>query len=336
MPRWRNGRRSGLKIRRGRPHGGSSPPLGTIIIALALDFIFGDPAWKWHPVRVLGNLATRIEPLCRALPFRARVQGVIFLSLTLTIYLMPIIFILFAAANSNFVFIISAGIMIYFALGGTCLAREVSDVAYALRQDGIEAGRRCVAMLVSRDACSMGESGVISSAIETLAENFSDSACATLFYAALGGPVFAWLHRITNTLDAMVGYKTPEYKDFGWASAKFDDILNFLPARISALITALAAPSVKGSVRMTLDVVRMYGAALSSPNSGYPIAAFAGALRITLCGPVSYSGAITEKPFIGSGSRPDLIHLMSAIHLYWNAYALMSILALLFVGVMNL
>lgn len=311
-------------------------PFYPIIIALTLDFIIGDPVFKWHPVRMLGNLVVRIEALCRALPFRAKIQGVFFLILTLSVYLTPIILVLLITSGSSVISVMINGLIIYFALGGTCLAREVSDVVYALELDGLDAGRKKIAMLVSRDVDKMDESGVVSSAIETLAENFCDSACATLFYAALGGSVLVWLHRITNTLDAMVGYKTSEYKDFGWASAKFDDILNFLPARLSAFVIALSACSVKGSVQMTLDVVRTDGAVLSSPNSGYPIAAFAGALQIKLCGPVSYFGVVVEKPYIGYGSRPDLIHIMSAIHLYWNAYALMSMLALFFGGVMNI
>ena len=311
-------------------------PFYPIIIALMLDFILGDPAFKWHPVRILGSLAVRIEALCRALPFRAKIQGVFFLVLTLIVYLTPIVLILLISSASSLLSALLNGVIIYFALGGTCLAREVSDVVYALEDGGLDAGRKKIAMLVSRDVDNMDESGVISSAIETLSENFCDSACATLFYAALGGSVLVWLHRITNTLDAMVGYKSSEYRDFGWASAKFDDILNFLPARISAFVIALSAPSVKGSAAMTLEVVRTDGAVLSSPNSGYPIAAFAGALQIKLCGPVSYFGVVTEKPFIGYGSRPDLIHIMSAVHLYWNAYALMSMLALLFGGVMNI
>ncbi len=313
-----------------------SHTLFIIVIALTLDFILADPNLKWHPVRILGNLALSTEKICRALPIRARAQGVCFLLLTLTLSLIPIALILYITSYSSALFILSGGSLLYFALGGTCLAREVGNVAYAIRQEGLDAGRRKVAMLVSRDVDSMDEADVISSAIETLSENFNDSACATLFYAALGGPIFAWLHRVTNTLDAMVGYKTEEYIDFGWASAKFDDILNFLPARISALLTALVSASVNGSVRMTMDVIQMDGASLASPNSGYPIAAFAGALRVSLCGPVSYFGVVKEKPFIGVGSRPDLIHLMSALHLYWNSYALAAMLALIIGGVMSI
>jgi adenosylcobinamide-phosphate synthase len=122
----------------------------------------------------------------------------------------------------------------------------------------------------------------------------------------------------------MVGYKTEEYKDFGWASAKFDDLVNFIPARVTALLVALISPTVQGDVSSTIEQIRAGGASLPSPNSGYPIAAFAGALGVKLCGPTSYFGVVKEKPFIGVGHRPGIMDLMNAISLYWNAYAFAS------------
>lgn len=301
----------------------------SILIALILDYTMGDPAWSWHPVRMLGHLISWLEPLCRRLPMKPKAQGTVFLLLTLAISLMPVGAILSLSLFLQGPFLIAAeSLMIYFALGGTCLAREVAGVAYALNEDGLAGGRERIRMLVSRDTKQMSESDVVSSAIETLAENFSDSACATLLYAALGGPALAWIHRISNTLDAMVGYMTPEYKEFGWASAKFDDLLNFIPSRLSAFLIALVSPSVDGNIRLTLEQIQSDGRALPSPNSGYPIAAFAGALRTRLCGPTYYFGTLKDKPYIGIGVRPDLMDLMSSLGLYWNAYALTSLVAI--------
>lgn len=306
-----------------------------IAIALVLDFILGDPAWKWHPVRLFGNFAAQVETTCRKLPLHPSVQGFLFFILTVFLSGTPIaLFIFFTPSNNPFA-LLARGIVIYFALGGTCLVREVSAVGDVLCESGLEGGRRKIAMLVSRDVAEMDEHDVISSSIETLAENFSDSACATLFYAALGGPLLAWIHRMANTLDAMVGYKTPEYREFGFVSARFDDIMNLLPARISALLIALVSPTVKGNFRMTYERARAEGNALSSPNAGYPIAAFAGALQIRLCGPTRYFGVLSEKPFIGFGKRPDSTHLKQATQLYWNAYALASVLAILLGGIVN-
>ena len=306
-----------------------------VVLALVLDFILGDPSVWWHPVRVHGHAIVRLEKFSRKLPLSPKAQGVCFLVFNLLVVLAPVSF-LFIAGGDGALGVLVGGLLIYFALGGTCLAREVAQVGYSLGYGGLEEGRARVRMLVSRDTEHMEESDVVSSAIETLAENFSDSACATLFYAALGGPVLAWLHRTANTLDAMVGYRTPQYEDFGWASARFDDLLNYLPARISAFLVALVAPSVGGDVRVTLDRVRNDGASLSSPNSGYPIAAFAGALGIVLCGPTYYFGERKKKPYIGVGARPGTIDLMSALSLYWNAYALTSVLSLCLAGLMTL
>ncbi|MDR3322456.1 MAG: adenosylcobinamide-phosphate synthase CbiB [Synergistaceae bacterium] len=304
-----------------------------IVIALLLDFVLGDPAWGWHPVRVLGRVIGTAEIVCREIPVGARAQGGIFLLINMIVLIVPLAFLLAIVSFSSVLLAVLEGVAIYFALGGTCLARDVSEVARALYRYGLGEGRARLRMLVSRDVDGMGEEDIASSAIETLAENFSDSACATLFYAALGGPILAWIHRVANTLDAMVGYRTEEYVDFGWASAKFDDIVNFLPARITALLTALVSQTVGGSARRVLDRAAEQGSALESPNSGYPIAAFAGALGVKLCGPARYFGELKEKPFIGEGPRPGVMDLMNALCLYWNVYALAAVLAVFLAGV---
>lgn len=303
-----------------------------IVIALVLDFSLGDPAWPWHPVRLLGHLIDRLEAVCRGLPLDEREQGFVFLFFNLVAVLLPMALLLAFLREYPWTHHIVSGILIYFALGGTCLAREVARVSEALARGGIEAGRRGVAMLVSRDTDAMEAEDIVSSAIETLAENFSDSAVATLLYAALGGPLLAWTHRVANTLDAMVGYTTPEYLAFGYASAKFDDVAGFLPARISALLIAAAAPSVAASPLEALSCARLDGRALPSPNSGYPIAAFAGALRVKLCGPTSYFGEWKDKPYIGHGERPAAMDLCRSLALYWNAYAAAAACALLLAG----
>ena len=299
----------------------------SLVIALILDFIFGDPPGDWHPVKLLGRGIDLVESYCRTLPVRPATQGFVYVAFNMA-FLIPIAALCFAASFLGSLGVLINGVLIYFALGGTCLAREVGGVLYALSRGSVpEAGKR-LRMLVSRDVDEMGKTEIASSAIETLSENFGDSAVATLLYAAIGGPVLAWVHRISNTLDSMAGYKTKEYVDFGYASAKLDDILNYIPSRLSALIIALASGTAEGNFRETLRVVLDSGGALASPNSGYPIAAFAGALRVKLCGPASYFGEIRDKPFIGKGSRPGFSDLGRAMTLYWNSYALASALAL--------
>jgi adenosylcobinamide-phosphate synthase len=300
-----------------------------IAIALALDFILGDPPSEWHPVRVLGRQIDFLEAYCRTLPVNPRTQGCVFLALNMFLFLLPIALISFAFSFIAPLGVLVNGVLIYFAMGGTCLAREIGVIADSLSRSSVFEAREKLSGLVSRDVGSMDEAGIASSAIETLSENFSDSAVATLLYAAVGGPVLAWIHRISNTLDAMAGYKTEAYIDFGYASAKLDDILNFIPSRVSAVVVALASKSCGGNLRETLKCALDCGSALDSPNAGYPIAAFAGALNVRLCGPTSYFGVMRNKPYIGSGARPDLSDLCRAIPLYWNSYALASVLSFL-------
>jgi adenosylcobinamide-phosphate synthase len=244
----------------------------------------------------------------------------VFAALNIVIFIVPVILISMIFSHAGNLKSIADGILTYFTIGGTCLAREVGDLSDALESGGTTAGGEKLRLLVSRDVDSMQETDVVSSAIETLSENFSDSAVAALLYAAAGGPVLAWVHRISNTLDAMVGYTTEKYADFGYVSAKLDDTLNFIPARMSVLIVALASYP-RGTTK-ALKCALTQGNMLSSPNSGYPIAAFAGALGVKLCGPVSYFGVVKEKPFIGDGPRPDKSSLKRALILYWNSYAL--------------
>jgi len=300
----------------------------SLVIALILDLIFGDPPGNWHPVKLLGRQIDLVESYCRTLPVSSTTQGCVYVAFNM-LFIIPIAVICFAASFLGPLGILMNGVLIYFALGGTCLAREVGTVADALALGSVPEARGRLRMLVSRDVDEMGETEIASSAIETLSENFSDSAAATLLYAAIGGPVLAWIHRVSNTLDAMAGYKTEEYADFGFASAKLDDILNFIPSRLSALIIALTSKTAGGNFRETIRAVMDCGGSLASPNAGYPIAAFAGALRVKLCGPASYFGEMRDKPFIGQGRCPDLQDLGRAMSLYWNSYALFSVLSLL-------
>jgi adenosylcobinamide-phosphate synthase len=298
-------------------------------IAVGLDLALGDPQWRFHPVRLHGALIFRLELVCRALPMPPRAQGAVFLVLNLLICAAIVSALIFIFPSGSVSRAAAEGLAIYFALGGTCLVREVSAVCRDLRANGLEAGKEGIRLLVSRDVSHMTHTDVISAAIETLAENFSDSACATLLCAAMGGPLLAWIHRASNTLDAMIGYRTEGYADFGWASARFDDVMNFIPARVSALLISLAAPSAGGSPGRSLRTALSDGGALESPNAGYPMAAFAGALGISICGPAYYFGELKDKPFIGSGPRPDERDVPGSIGLFWNSYALAFAVSLL-------
>jgi adenosylcobinamide-phosphate synthase len=297
-----------------------------LLFALVLDFLAGDPQFSAHPVRLLGSFAARAEDVCRLLPFPERVQGGFFVGLVLAATLLPVSLITFLFWDAPMGFLVE-GLLIWGALGGTSLAREVAAVAAPLAAGDLEAARLRLKMLVSRDVEGMTEEKIASSALETLSENLSDAAVATLLYAALAGPLGAWIHRTLNTLDAMVGYRTPKYAEFGRAAARLDDLLNLLPARLTALLISLAAPSAGGSRADAWRCAREDGPTLESPNAGWPMAALAGALTVSLGGPTSYFGEIREKPVLGLGPRPLPEDLARGLALYWASYALAGALA---------
>ncbi len=155
-------------------------------------------------------------------------------------------------------------------------------------------------MIVGRDTAELDEQGITRAVVETVAENTSDGVIAPLFYLALGGPALALAYKAVNTLDSMVGYKNTAYKNFGWAAAKLDDLANFIPARISAVLLSLAAWCLPGASGMNAFRISLRdGRKHASPNSGYPEAAVAGALGLRLGGPSVYGGVVLDKPFIG-------------------------------------
>lgn len=305
-----------------------------LLLALVLDFLFGDPRWPFHPVRLIGHAASVLERSCRRLPLPERMQGLAFVVAVEGAVLVPLGSALLVNSRLPLPWLFE-GVALFFALGGSSLGREVRRVAQALEAQGLDGARKTLSFLVSRDTEVLTEEGVVSSALETLSENFSDALAATLLYAVLGGPLLAWLHRTANTLDAMVGYKTERYRHFGWASARFDDLLGWMPARLSAALIALSAPLVGGGTQESWFTALQGGPKLESPNAGFPMAAFAGALNRSLCGPVSYFGAVREKPFLGSGPRPDRNDLERGLTLYWGASLLLALLALLAGGLLS-
>ncbi len=206
----------------------------------------------------------------------------------------------------------------------TLAARSLRDAATAvaarLEEKNLAGARIAVGHLVGRDTAMLDKRGVARAAIESVAENASDGVVAPLLYLALGGPALAMAYRAVNTLDSMVGYRSEQYRDLGWASARLDDVLNFVPARLTGLLLAGAAWVVTGRGEEALSTMRRDGRKHASPNSGIPEAAMAGALGVRLGGPNFYGGVRIERPTIGDGpseAGPDAIH--SAIRLLYLA-----------------
>ncbi len=221
--------------------------------------------------------------------------------------------------------------MCYTILATKSLKTESMKVAEALQTDGLEAGRKAVSMIVGRDTQNLTETGVVKAAVETVAENTSDGILAPMFYMAIGGPVLGYFYKAVNTMDSMVGYKNDKYLYFGRAAAKFDDVMNFIPARLSALLMILAAPLVKLDGASAWKIFKRDRLNHASPNSAQTEAVMAGALQVQLAGDAWYFGKKHEKPTIGDAVRPVEIEDIARANKLLYAASLLGML--LFCGI---
>jgi len=291
-------------------------PASTIIIyAFLLDLAIGDPAWLPHPVRIIGKGIAGMEKFLRTRFDRSNEKAA-GIALVVSI-VVPVFVVMYAAQEALYSFSSSwtaiAGTIILIYLTSTTLAlRELvassKQVINAVRDGALEDARKYLSMIVGRDTERLAEKGVLRATIETLAENLSDGFIAPLFYFILGGLPLAMAYKAVNTLDSMVGYKNERYLRFGWAAAKLDDVANYIPARIAGLCIVVsvflyaAAMDFRKTLSASSRALRIMlrdGGNHSSPNSGVPEAAMAGALGVMLGGPSTYGGVLVEKPFIG-------------------------------------
>jgi adenosylcobinamide-phosphate synthase len=201
------------------------------------------------------------------------------------------------------------------------LDEHVAAVAQALETQGLEAGRRAVSMIVGRNTAVLDEAGVARAAIESLAENFSDGVVAPLFWTAVGGLPGGVLYKAANTADSMIGHRTKRHEAFGWAAARFDDLINLPASRLTALFLLVAASLMPGaSAREGWQALRRDAGLHRSPNAGWPEAAMAGALGLRLAGPRVYGTELTQDAFMGAGrAEATAADIRSALHLYRRA-----------------
>jgi len=298
-----------------------------ISLAYVLDLIFGDPVWFPHPVKIIGWIIVRLEKLLRNVFTSARTGGVM-LALLVSggTYLSVFLLVRFAfSIHYYFGFCVSA-FLIYTTLSVKGLANEAGIVLKQLGKPNLDSARRQLSKMVGRDTHNLGKEEIARATIESVAENTSDGVIAPLFYAFIGGVPLAFAYKAINTLDSMIGYKNQSYKEFGWASAKLDDIANFIPARISGALILLAALAFKRDWRSSLKILFRDGRKHPSPNSGIPEAAVAGALGIQLGGISYYGGIISHKPFIGEPKEClQSWHIKGAISLMHIASVLMLV-----------
>jgi adenosylcobinamide-phosphate synthase len=268
--------------------------------AFLLDLLFNDPVRFPHPIRWMGKAIERTEPIFRKLPVHLIVSGALFcLTLVSTTWILGWLTVRCAYTfSAKFGWFLEC-VLLWYCISAGSLAESSGHVVKQLLHHGIEPGRKAVSMIVGRDTRTLDESGVLRAALETTAENFVDGVLAPLFYYTIGGIPLALAYKMINTLDSMVGYRDPAYIHFGKASARLDDIANWIPARMSVGFIAVAAQILNHRGKDALRTALQEGAAHLSPNSGRPEAAFAGALHVRLNGPNVYHGIVVEKPYIG-------------------------------------
>ena len=215
----------------------------------------------------------------------------------------------------------------FVALGGTSLTRTGARMADLLSRDDVGAARQLLPSLCGRDPAALDSDGLARAAVESVAENTSDAHVAPLLWAAAGGAPALLLYRGANTLDAMIGHRSPRYQRFGWAAARFDDALNFVAARVTGLLVAICAPVVGGSPAGALRAWRRDAVRHPSPNAGVVEAAFAGALGVRLGGPTQYAHQLEIRPALGDGPAPQISDLDRAVRLSRAVQVVSAVLA---------
>ena len=285
-------------------------------LGFLLDLILGDPYWLPHPIRLIGNLIVALEKRFLSKETKGkehkekekseRRRGTLLVFIVLSVTFAVTAFLVIGTYLLHpYLGVAVETIMTYQILAVKCLKVESMKVYQSLTKEGIEEARKAVAMIVGRDTAVLDGTGVAKAAIETVAENTSDGVIAPMLYTALGGPVLGFLYKAVNTMDSMVGYKNEKYLHFGRAAAKLDDVMNFLPARISALLmVGTAFISGKGyNGKQAWRIWRRDNRKHASPNSAQTESVCAGALGIQLAGDASYFGKVVKKPYIGDPTR---------------------------------
>ena len=298
-----------------------------LLIGWMLDLLLGDPAWLPHPVVGFGKMIAygehRLNKGCHRKAKGAVMAVVLIISVLVTtawirhcLYLLPSLF-----GEGIGVGLLFDSLLVFCCLAGTTLIREVRQVFLVLDRS-LEDGRKQVARIVGRDTSALSAQEVRTAALETLAENLSDGVIAPLFWYALLGVPGMVAYKMVNTLDSMIGYKTDRYKDFGCWAAHIDDIANYIPARLTALLMVVVA----GKPQLA-SFVWKNGRRHASPNSGYPEAALAGILNCRFGGPHHYFGQLFDKPYIGTNDRPlTTADMKTAVRVNRTAEILMVLL----------
>lgn len=300
-----------------------------IAIAFAMDAVLGDPQWIPHPVRIIGAFAARLEQPTRSLFRNAFVAGLILWLVVLAVVGGIAGGILFVAYRIHPLAGDMAGIiLLYFGIGCRDLLDHSRRVYQPLTANDLPEARRRIGMLVGRDTANLDQAGIVRATVESIAESLVDGVTAPIFFAVLGGPVGMWLYKAVNTLDSMFGHKDRRYILLGRTSAKIDDAANYIPARLTAPLVAMAAYFTGGNARASLRILQRDGRKHPSPNAGLCEAAFAGAMEIQLGGLNYYDGQPEHLPTLGDDKQPLTAHHIRQANLLMVATALLFLILL--------
>ncbi len=282
--------------------------LGALCLGFLLDLLIGDPHFLYHPIRLVGNLISITEKLLRKI-FPATEKGELmaggFLVVIVTVIstAIPCLLLYGAGLLHPYVRFVLETILCYQLLATRALKDESMKVYKKLKESDLEGSRYAVSMIVGRDTSVLDETGVTKAAVETVAENTSDGIVAPMLFMAIGGAAFGFFYKSINTMDSMVGYKNEKYLYFGRAAAKLDDVVNFLPARLSALLMIAASGLTGFKAKDAFRIWKRDRFNHASPNSAQTEAVMAGALGVQLAGDAWYFGTLYKKKTMGDAVR---------------------------------
>ncbi|SAK50723.1 cobalamin biosynthesis protein CobD [Caballeronia hypogeia] len=295
------------------------------VLGVIVDRILGEPRAR-HPLVGFGTLATKLEARMNT-GFRARPAGILawFVAVAPPVGMAWLLVSVLPFAYAGLVHVL----LLWFALGARSLRDHIAPIARALSFGDIEAARTLTSRIVSRDTSQADENALSRAAVESALENGNDAIFGALFWFVVAGGPGALMFRLANTLDAMWGYRTPRHLRFGWAAARFDDVLNFVPARLTAATYALA-----GDTHMAWHCWRTQARSWDSPNAGPVMAAGAGSLNVLIGGAAVYHGVLEARPTLGAGHSANPRHVVAALRLVERA-TLMWLAVLLIVAVIS-
>ena len=275
-----------------------------LIIGFFLDIVLGDPNIFIHPVVVIGKGIEKTEGVIRKIIKNEKIAGMILVFIIVIVVAGSSFFVLCFLRGVNFWLGLGIeSIMCWQCIASKSLKKESMKVYYALKNNDIELARQAVSMIVGRDTEALDEEGIIKATVETVAENTSDGVIAPVFYMMIGGGVLGYVYKAINTIDSMIGYKNEKYINFGWFGAKLDDVANFIPSRLSAVLMLFSAWLLKLDVKNGWKIFKRDRFNHASPNSAQTESVCAGVLNVGLAGTAWYFGERVEKKTIGDNIR---------------------------------